>query len=203
MTERLFIVGFCLFLAGAAGLCGEREVKAERAQGAQGAVRPLALALAKVAANECGLLGSERRCLRLVWQTVEHQADSDAGRLGWLRRHSGRVLERRPCYRGNCVWTRHLTPSGAIPAGLAASDPYWRHRLRPRWLGLLEAARGLVSGRAYEEPCHVPPTTWGSLNAALPDIEVARGRGLYPIGCEGSVVGRTNDGFRPLPGVPW
>ena len=159
--------------------------------------RELVLAVAKVAANE-GALWSLHDT-DLIWQVVEHRGINTARRLEWLRRHSGRVLERKPCRRGNCSWSRNLSRrTGVVPAGIASGQAeWWLHEMVPRWVAVLERADALVRGKVHSRPCHIPPQTWGG---RLIDVEQAARRGLYPIGCDERTL---NDGFRYVGGFRW
>ncbi len=76
-------------LGAASAWCGPGPSRADDGKAA------LILAVAKVAANE-GALWSLADT-DLIWQVVEHRGSNTARRLEWLRRHSGRVLERKPC----------------------------------------------------------------------------------------------------------
>lgn len=153
----------------------------------------LALAIAKVAANEGALWNP--RDTDLVCQVVRAAASTPEGRLAWLRSHSGRVLDRKPCLSGNCRWTRNLDRGGSMPAGLAAGRAWWRAEMRPRWQEVLSRAEACVRGPLTDKPCHLPPQTWGGPM----DVQQAVARGLFPIGCEGTL----NDGFRSVGGFRW
>lgn len=164
--------------------------------GAAAATNDLALAIARVAANEGALW--EIRDADIVCQVVMGSADTYAGRLAWLKSHSGRVMKQKPCRGGNCLWSRNLQRDhGIVPAGIAAGKrDWWRAEMADRWEAVLSRAEACVAGRA-PEPCHLPPTTWGSKRI---DVEQAVARGLFPIGCDPRTL---NDGFRSVGGFRW
>jgi len=160
----------------------------------------LALAVAKVAANEGALWNFYDTSL--IWQVVEGHGETDAQRLKWLQKHSGRVLGMKTCTSGNCRWTKQLSKKAtSMPAAIASGkggpkdwEAYWRVVMAPRWGFVLRLAEELVGGRPYGHPCHITPVTWGSMRKNMPDERVALRNGLFPIGCEGTL----NDGFAPI-----
>jgi len=143
--------------------------------------------VARISANE-GALHSHADAA-LVWQATRVNGDrARDGRAGWLSRHSPAVAGRRACARGNCRWSPYLARDGRFPTGLAVTHDFWRVRVRPAWLSLLQYVDDLVlNDRDDDDPCAIEPATWGGKM----DIVGARARGLYPIGC----VGTLNDGF--------
>jgi len=146
----------------------------------------LALAVAKVAANEGGMLRAAD--VAVVWQTARSHGRTSLQRLRWLRGHSRRVLgtECEPKRHGNCAWTRHLRWGTRRPEGWPAQVS-WRPLA---WLRVLQLSLDLVEGRTHFEPCPVDPWTWGGRM----DVRHAVAVGLVPIGCQGSL----NDGFVPV-----
>jgi hypothetical protein len=155
----------------------------------------LVLWIARLATNEGAF--KNRHEAALVWQTVRESAPTLDGRRRWLQEHSPRVHLLRPCLSGNCLWTPHLQPNGAFPDGLVLEieNPigFWNAKLAPVWLDTLEYVRWLVEGeRASDDPCHIPPRTWGCEG----DRESAiRERDLYPIGCHRPFGDKSDDGF--------
>jgi hypothetical protein len=119
--------------------------------------RRLALAVAKVCVNEASW-NSPSDCA-LIWQTAENRAQTPAGRLRWLTRHSSCVLDSTQAEAdaapGNCSWTRNLTRSTRRP------DRYrgpWRAE---RWERVLGLADRLVAGQEQRRPCSDgEPFTW-------------------------------------------
>jgi len=138
--------------------------------------RALALAVAKVCANESGF-DSPRDCA-LIWQVVTAHHDRDALRLAWLRAHSRRVLGDRACRRGNCEWTPHLTRRAVEPRGWP-DGARWRPSA---WRGLVTRADELVGGAPYTPPCDGTPITWGGRM----DHRGAVARGLVALSCDGT-----------------
>jgi hypothetical protein len=114
-------------------------------------------ALAVVTLNEADFRASPRD-FGVVHQAASYHADTDAGRLRWLRSHSRRVLADRPCLGGNCRWTRPLwrDPEArpeTIPRGA------WRPELVER---ALRFSRLLATGSVRLVPCPVPIVSWGN-----------------------------------------
>ena len=146
----------------------------------------LALWVARVAANEGAL--KNRPEAALVWQTTRTNGKDTTRRTDWLARHSPRVHGTRPCGGGNCMWSANLTREAALPAGLLLRLDQWEIRVAPLWLDTLRYVDWMVLGdRTSEDPCHVPPRTWGC------ELDRARAltKGLYPIGCRGT----SDDGY--------
>jgi hypothetical protein len=157
----------------------------------EGADAELALAMARVTANEASL-GARVVDAALTWQVTRSHGDTSEERLAWLRQHSSCVLGDQPLTRRqrrtNCVWTRNLADSDAQPEG-------WRDRYgpwdahAPRWARLRRQMRIFVAGRSHiRMPCRETPWTWGSRSL---DMDHALAIGLRPLGC----VGPVNEGF--------
>lgn len=144
------------------------------------------------------------------WQDGELPDRVTERRIQFLRDHSGKVLGQKPCpVKGNCRWVRNLSKTNPtqLPAGIAAGNAgpkdwaaYWRIVMAPKWVRVLRFSRALVANDLVGPPCPIPPRTWGSLRKGLPDIRVAAGNSLYPIGCENT---GWNDGFAPLERFPF
>jgi hypothetical protein len=173
-------------------LCAGIITLAGRGSADEGAPSPLALQVARVAANEA--FGSPAD-VALVYQVVEGRSRTAEGRLAWLRRHS-------PCVAGDvdpstrpglCRWTRNLQPDLSEPLGWESALP-WEGRPRGVWQRTLDLARRLVEGRVRRRPCPVAPETWGSVSDRARALE----RGLIPCGC----VGTLNEGYRRAPTRP-
>jgi hypothetical protein len=148
--------------------------------------RELALWVARVSANEGAL--KNRREAALVWQTTRNAAPTTLKRAGWLSRHSPRVHGSRPCPHGNCRWTPELQRGEEQPPSLILPWDQWLLRVLPLWHDTLAYVDWLVQGDlSSEDPCPVTPRTWGCER----DRPRALSRGLYPIGCYGTV----DDGF--------
>lgn len=153
----------------------------------------LALAVAKVAANEASLASIRPAEVALIWQVTEARGETSAQRLAWLRAHSSCVLGDGPIGegRGNCHWTRGLSASARQPSGWPAHLPWARYA--PRWAQVRELARRLVVGEESMRPCPGTPITWGGPM----DHERALERGLVPLGCRDPQTGAPtrNEGF--------
>lgn len=161
----------------------------------------LGLHVAQVAANEGALVN--RRETLLIWQVarvngLRRHGSTQNGRIDdFLRRHSGRVYGLKPCFGGNCRWSPHLNRSGVQPLGLNLRADIWTVRVAPIWLDVLRYADYLVAGlgtsrERADDPCHLPPRTWGGPM----DRAGAIARGLYPIGCVGTCsYPSCNDGY--------
>lgn len=130
-------------------------------------------------------------------------------RVEFLEKHSGRVMGVKPCPKsGNCRWVRNLSKTATtLPAGIASGKGgpknwknYWRVVMAPRWKRVMGLSRAMIAGSMEAAPCPIPPRTWGSVKTHMPDVRVAEGNGLYPIGCEGT---GNNDGFAPLSRFPF
>lgn len=153
--------------------------------------KALALALARVAAHE-GALHSPAD-LDLIWQVTHRSGSNSAQRLRWLQAHSPRAIGlRAPKPKDANAFTAELDRTSNVPASIAAgaspqSLAYWRVKVMPKWVALLERADYLVGGGSYDKPCAVEPLTWGGPM----DHEVAATSGLYAIGCKNT----KNDGF--------
>jgi hypothetical protein len=146
-----------------------------------GAQAELALAVAKVAANEASLSAIRPAEVALVWQTTEARASSTARRLAWLRVHSSCVLTDREMTaaerRGNCVWSRHLTDRDVKPDNFPEHLSWPTHARR--WAQVRAYAHRLVDGRERFRPCVGAPFTWGGEM----DHAAALERGLVPLRC--------------------
>jgi len=168
----LVVFGVCALLF---ATCAGPAAAQERA------VRDLGLALAKVCVNEAGF-ESPADCA-LIWQVVEGQRATARERLWWLTRHSQRVLGTRPCRRGNCGWTPHLTRSGRRPAGWPAGVGW----VPARWERVLYFCDRLVIGDETARPCAETPTTWDGRRWRAANER----RGFRVVDCEGTL----NDGL--------
>lgn len=176
MTERALTTALCISLAALTTLLARAAFADNRDQ--------LALEIAIVAVHEGAFVNAEETAL--VWQVVEHRAQTTAGRIAFLRKHSPRALGRKACRGGNCTWTPQLLKApNAPPASLDAA--WWNAARAERWLLIRERALRLVYGIDDARPCPAPPYSWG---CAI-DLDGARKRGLRPIGCAGLI----NDGF--------
>lgn len=159
----------------------------------------LALAVAKVAANEASLATIRPADVALIHQVATARASTPREQLRWLRAHSPCVLGGRDvdalARPGNCRWTRALRDSGAEPEGWRETYPHlaWGRYAR-RWSQVRAVARRLVAGELVMRPCPSPPWTWGSVRL---DMERALARGLVPLGCRDPLTGErlSNDGF--------
>ncbi len=167
----------------------------DRASRSQTAQRDLALAVAKVAANEASLTELRPAEVALIWQVTEARADSSADRLRWLRAHSSCVLTDRPLrdseLGGNCRWSRNLSDSDVEPANWPTSVPWSRYV--ERWRQVRGLARRLVDGHGGMRPCPGTPLTWGGPMDRARALE----RGLVPLGCRDPRTGipTLNEGF--------
>ena len=156
----------------------------------------LALAIAKVAANEASLSTIRPAEVALIHQVTTARASTPAEQLRWLTAHSSCVLGGRDVDAierpGNCRWSRALTDSDARPDGWPDHLPWSRYA--PRWAQVRELARRLVSGRVVMRPCPGTPFTWGGRRL---DMRRALERGLVPLGCRSPITGRPtlNEGF--------
>lgn len=170
----VFVVGLVLVMAIA--------LRNASAQESIGPDDELALAVAKVAANEASLAEIEPVDVNLIWQVTETRASTTSDRLRWLRAHSSCVLTDRPLTErealGNCRWSRGLNAEDTEPNGWP-SILAWS-RFRDRWAQVREHARRLVAGRPYDRPCPGRPFTWGSRTL---DMARALELGLVPLGC--------------------
>lgn len=141
----------------------------------------LALAVAKVAANEASLSAIRPAEVALIYQCAEARASTNSARLAWLRRHSSCVLTDRAMTaeetRGNCPWARALEDDDAEPDAWPEHISWPRHARR--WAQVRELARRLVDGRERFRPCAGEPFTWGGEM----DRERAIERGLVPLRC--------------------
>ena len=156
----------------------------------------LALAVAKVCANERSLQNAQPDDCALIWQAARRRGGSTSeGRLRWLRAHSSCVLTDRPLdeaeLRGNCAWSRHLTDADVQPSGWPTVIP-WSNYVR-RWAQMRAYCRSLVDGASPPAgwPCAEDPDTWGGPM----DHARATRLGLVPLGCRRSN-GRGNEGYR-------
>ena len=163
---------------------------------AQDVETELALAVAKVCANERSLGAARPADCALVWQATRRHGETAEERLAWLRAHSSCVLSDREMSArealGNCRWTRHLADSDARPAGWPALVPW--ERFVESWRGMRGFVRQLVlEGRRPRGgwPCPVDPDTWGGPM----DHARAIAHGLVPVRCEGT----RNQGYRYAP----
>lgn len=163
------------------------------------AERDLALAIAKVAANESSLSTIRPADVALIHQTAQTHGSTPRAQLRWLRAHSSCVLGDRDLATlarpGNCAWTRTLTDSDARPEGWRQSYPHLRWaRYVERWRQVRIVARRLVTGALVMRPCPRAPWTWGSVRL---DTRRALARGLVPLGCRDPQTGEAlaNDGF--------
>lgn len=152
--------------------------------------RELALAVAKLCANEAGLYRVSPDDCRLIWQVTEGHGETAHERLAWLRAHSSCVLGDEPSEArrrvGNCRWTRNLTWSETRPEGW---PPRWSWaRARTRWTQVRRLALRLVTGVDPRRPCEIRPDTWGG----RVDRERAREHGYRSVRCSGTL----NDGYR-------
>lgn len=144
--------------------------------------RELALAIAKVAANEASLTRVRPAEVALVHQVTEARASTASARLSWLTRHSSCVLTDRPMSeveaRGNCRWSRNLGDNDDEPEGWP-DGPAWP-RFAPRWAQVRAFALMLVSGERDARPCSGgTPFSWGGPM----DRDQALARGLVPLRC--------------------
>lgn len=142
----------------------------------------LALAVAKVAANEASLAHVRPAEVALVYQVVENRGSTADERLTWLSRHSSCVLTDRPMTereaRGNCRWSRNLRASSEQPVGWP-ENVFWNPYFSRRWVQVSVYAARLVFGQERFRPCAGTPLTWGGPM----DHERARERGLRPLDC--------------------
>lgn len=151
--------------------------------------RALALAIAKVAANEASL-SATRADVALIWQVTEGHGSTHAERLAWLTAHSSCVMTdralRRSERRTNCRWSRGLRDDDLEPAGWIARWGPWA-AYAPRWARVRLYALRLVRGERRLRPCAERPWTWGGAM----DHERALRRGLRRVTC----VGTRNAGY--------
>lgn len=156
----------------------------------------LGLFVARVSSNEGAFF--HRTETALVWQVVRVNGGSlPAKQYAFLSRHSKRVAGLKPCLGGNCLWSPFLNRAGIQPPGLILPADLWEIRIRPLWFDVLAYADWMVGGqRSSEDPCHIPPRTWGG---AMDREEAIAVRGLYPIGCAMRCKNRDScdDGFAP------
>ena len=154
----------------------------------------LAIALAKITANERSLYRPSHDEMAMIWQTIRRRGgDTAESRLEWLRRHSSCVFgelapeERRhqPPIGSNCWWTWHLEDSDQEPANFTSEWPNYRSA----WKTLRKWAFAIVAGREPSRgwPCRYDPDTWGGQR----DRERARAAGMVALQCRGTA----NDGF--------
>lgn len=126
----------------------------------------LALAVAKVCANEASLQRATPADCALIFQATRRHGDTALERLEWLRRHSNCVLTDRPMTanerKGNCRWSRHLTASAAEPDGWDPDLP-WEDPYAGRWRAMRNFCLHLVRGGTPRGgwPCSRDPDTWG------------------------------------------
>jgi hypothetical protein len=165
------------------------------AQPSRDADAELAIAVAKVAANEASLSAIRPAEVALVFQCAEARASTSSSRLAWLTRHSSCVLTDRAMTdaeaRGNCPWARALEDSDDEPDGFPEQLSWPRHARR--WAQVRELARRLVDGRERFRPCAGEPFTWGSRDL---DMAQAIERGLVPLDCRDEQGEPTlNEGF--------
>lgn len=139
----------------------------------------LALAIGKVCVNEAGW-HAPADCV-LIWQATRRWSSTTAGRLAWLRSHSGRVLGTKKCTTGNCLWTQNLTWSDDRPEGLVG---LWRPEW---WARVRELAQRLVRGEETRTVCSEDPATWGG----PADHARAMRLGFTALDCEGTL----NEGY--------
>lgn len=157
-----------------------------------GIVQELALAVAKVCANEAGLERPRPADCALIWQVTQGHGETPAAQLAWLRGHSRCVLgdtpptARRLRGGGNCVWARNLTASDAEPDGWP-SRLAWEGRHAERWERKRAFCLRLVLGYVTRRPCETTPQTWGGRRDRR---RVAR-YGYRPVACRGTL----NDGY--------
>ena len=148
------------------------------AQGPTAEELDAALVLARYSANEAGF--RDPADLLLIWQIAEGHAETLAGRVRWLRRHSRCVValevpEEWP--PGNCRWARFLDRSGRAPTNWTAGLRAWR-RIRPLWEAQLELSLRVVRGEEEARPCDGNPQTWDGWRWA--DRRGAEGFALVP-----------------------
>lgn len=152
----------------------------------------LALAVAKVCANEASLEQARPADCALIWQTTRRHGRTPGARLAWLRAHSSCVLSERPLSArellGNCVWSRHLSASEEAPQAWPEQIAWPRYA--PRWRTMRAFARRLVAGAVPPGgwPCTEDPFTWGGPM----DHADAVASGLVPLSCRGTL----NEGYR-------
>src|SRR6185369_7629637 len=154
----------------------------------------LALALARVAANEASLAGIHPADVEQIWQIAEGHGATSAERLRWLRLHCGCVLadvapeqrppRARPPRGSNCWWSWHLPAEGLDkPVGWDDRVP-WSTVGSRSWERVRAAARAHVAGTSRARPpCRVRPTTWGGPRW---DQEHAAAAGLTVVECVGT-----------------
>jgi hypothetical protein len=159
----------------------------------------LALAVAKVCANESSLFSGSPADCALIWQTVRRRGgETSATRLTWLSEHSSCVLTDREMVGdealGNCRWTRGLTATAEEPSGWP--DHWSWERASERWDAMRRLCTSFVARRRPRGgwPCEEDPDTWGGRM----DRARAERIGLVPIECEGTI----NDGYRFPPRRP-
>lgn len=175
------------FALGLASQCGEPPRAA-----ASPATAALAEAVAALTVNEAGV--DAEADARLILQCAETRAETTWGRVRWLHAHSRRVLGSMCDGVGQCEWTRHLRagitrPPPDFPAGMS-----WL-RFLPQWRELLASVEAMIATGDWERPCPEPPWTWGAEDL---DGDIARARGLRPLGC----VGTRNEGWAPARSIP-
>lgn len=152
--------------------------------------RELALAVAKVCANEASIARARPADCAMIWQITEARKETNSERLEWLKAHSSCVLgDNPPASRlaiGNCRWTRTLTWSDERPSGWRDTDGDWS-RIAPRWSQMRTLSLRLVRGQETMRPCARPPATWGGRM----DRARAERLGFIRVRC----VGTHNDGY--------
>lgn len=179
-----------------AGRAGAAGSALDRARSLSRDERALALAVAKVAANEASLALVRPADVALIYQCAEGHGETARARLAWLRAHSSCVLSDRLMSdaerAGNCPLSRSLADSDAQPVAWPERLAWARYRRR--WAMVRAFARRLVSGEERMRPCASTPATWGSVRL---DAERAIARGLVPLGCVDPQTGERlrNDGF--------
>lgn len=153
----------------------------------------LAMAIARVCANEGGLRAEHPADCALIYQATRRHGDTARERLDWLAAHSSCVLTSRALtedelVRGNCRWSRYLADSDATPQEWPAGWSW--DRAIPRWAAMRRFCRGLVAGRTPADgwPCAEDPDTWGGAM----DRVGALAAGMRALRCEGTL----NAGYR-------
>lgn len=146
----------------------------------------LALAVARVAANEASLSTIRPADVGLIWQVTQGHGDTAETRLRWLRQHSPCVLGEAPLTaeqrQTNCAWSRFLRADDGAPEGWPSSL-VWASFL-PTWRRVRDLALAFVLGTTNRSlPCEQTPYTWGGFW----DHEGSVARGLVPVVCHGSV----------------
>jgi hypothetical protein len=133
----------------------------------------LAMALARVSANEASLFGIHPADVAMIWQITEGRGQTSAERLAWLRAMADCTLDpvapeeqprrAQPPRGSNCWWSWHLTDSDERPIG-------WDPALRwegdgggmERWRDVRRHSFRHVAGTStVRPPCTPRPWTWG------------------------------------------